>query len=163
MGLRSVLVAFDGWYGPIYVAEESTSPARTLPRAIIGGTLLVGAFYLIINIAFLRVLPLPVLAASRLPAADAANLLLPRGGTAVVTVISLVTMLSVMNATLMLAPRILVGLSRDGLCTPKAAAVSVTGTPRFALGLSGFAVALLILTGTFEQIMALAAVAFVFN
>ena len=78
-------------------------------------------------------------------------------------VISLVTVLSIMNATLMVTPRILVGLSRDGLCTPKAAAVSASGTPRFALGLSGAAAALLILTGTFEQIMALGAVAFVFN
>jgi APA family basic amino acid/polyamine antiporter len=163
MAVRSVLVAFDGWYGPIYVAEESTDPARTLPRAIIGGTLLVAALYLIINIAFLRILPLPVLAASQLPAADAANILLPRGGTEVVTVISLITVLSVLNATLILTPRILVGLSRDGLCTPKAAAVSVSGTPRFALGLSAAAVALLILTGTFEQIIALGALAFVFN
>jgi basic amino acid/polyamine antiporter, APA family len=72
MALRSVLVAFDGWYGPIYVAEEeSTDPARTLPRAIIGGTLLVAALHLVINIAFIRILPLPVLAASQLPAAAA--------------------------------------------------------------------------------------------
>jgi APA family basic amino acid/polyamine antiporter len=163
MALRAVLVAFDGWYSPIYVAEEITDPARTLPRAIIGGTLLVAAFYLAINIAFVRVLPLPVLAASHLPAADAASILLPRGGVEVVTAISLATVLSVMNATLMVTPRILVGLSRDGLGTQKAAAVSVSGTPRFALGLSSVAAALLVLTGTFEQILALGAVAFVFN
>jgi APA family basic amino acid/polyamine antiporter len=161
--LRSVLLAFDGWYGPIYVAEESTDPTRTLPRAIIGGTLLVAALYLVINIAFVRVLPLPVLAASQLPAADAASLLLPRGGVEVVTAISLATVLSVMNATLMETPRILVGLSRDGLGTQKAAAVSVSGTPRFALGLSSVAAALLVLTGTFEQVVALSAVIFVFN
>ena len=163
MALRSVLVAFDGWYGPIYVAEESTDPARTLPRAIIGGTLLVAAFYLVINIAFIRVLPLPVLAASQLPAADAASLFLPRGGAEIVTAISLVTVLSVMNATLICTPRVLVGLGRDGLATQKAAAVSVSGTPRFALGLSSVTAALLVLTGTFEQVLALSAVVFVFN
>jgi APA family basic amino acid/polyamine antiporter len=161
--LRSVLLAFDGWYGPIYVAEESTDPTRTLPRAIIGGTLLVAALYLVINIAFVRVLPLPVLAASHLPAADAASILLPRGGVEVVTAISLATVLSVMNATLMVTPRILVGLSRDGLGTQKAAAVSVSGTPRFALGLSAVAAALLVMTGTFEQVVALSAIVFVFN
>jgi APA family basic amino acid/polyamine antiporter len=161
--LRSVLLAFDGWYGPIYVAEESTDPARTLPRAIIGGTLLVAALYLVINIAFIRVLPLPVLAASQLPAADAARLFLPRGGAEIVTAISLVTVLSVMNATLICTPRVLVGLGRDGLGTQKAATVSVSGTPRFALGLSSVAAALLVLTGTFEQVLALSAVVFVFN
>ena len=163
MALRSVLVTFDGWYGPIYIAEESTDPARTLPRALIGGTLLIAAFYLIVNIAYLRALPLPVLAASQLPAADAARLFLPRGGAEVVTVISFVTVLSLLNTGLICAPRILVGLSRDGLGTQKAAAVSASGTPRFALGLSSVAAALLVLSGTFEQIIALGAVLFVFN
>jgi APA family basic amino acid/polyamine antiporter len=163
MALRSVLQTFDGWYGAIYVAEECTDPARTLPRAIIGGTLLLAAFYLLINIAFIRVLPLPVLAASQLPAADAARLFLPRGGAVIVTVISFVTVLSVLNATLILVPRIQLGLGRDGLGIQKAGEVSASGTPRFALGLSSVAAALLILTGTFEQIIALGVVLFVFN
>jgi APA family basic amino acid/polyamine antiporter len=158
-----VLQTFDGWYAPIYVAEESADPARTLPRAIIGGTLLVTALYLIINIALIRALPLPVLAASQLPAADAARLFLPRGGAEIVTVISLLTMLSVLNATLIATPRILLGLSRDGLGLEQAVAVSESGTPRFALGLSSLIAALLILTGTFAQIIALAVVVFVFN
>jgi APA family basic amino acid/polyamine antiporter len=62
--LRAVLTAYDGWYTPIYMAEENTNPVRTLPRALIGGALIVAALYLLINFAFLRVLPLPVLAAS---------------------------------------------------------------------------------------------------
>ncbi len=72
-------------------------------------------------------------------------------------------MLSIMNASLMTTVRILVGLSFDGICTQKAAIVSVSGAPRFALGLSSLAAALLIVTGTFEQILALGAVVFVFN
>ena len=97
--LRSVLLAYDGWYSPIYMAEENTNPERTLPRAIIGGTLLVTALYLVINVAFLHVLPLSVLAASELPAADAARIVLPRGGrrAQLVTVISLLTVLSLFN------------------------------------------------------------------
>jgi APA family basic amino acid/polyamine antiporter len=70
--LRSVFVAYDGWYSPIYMAEESTSPGHTLPRSIIGGTLLIAAVYILVNVAILRVLPIPVLAHSTLPAADAA-------------------------------------------------------------------------------------------
>jgi APA family basic amino acid/polyamine antiporter len=161
--MRSVLAAFDGWYGAIYVAGESSDPSRTLPRAIIGGTLLIAVLYLVINIAFVRVLPLPVLAASQLPAADAANIILPRGGAMIVTVISLVTMFSVLNVILIGTPRILVGLARDGLGISSAGAVSTSGTPRFALGLTSFAAALLIVTGTFEQIVALGVVLFVFN
>jgi basic amino acid/polyamine antiporter, APA family len=161
--MRSVLATFDGWYGPIYVAEESTDPARTLPRAIIGGTVLIAVLYLIINLAFIRVLPLPVLAASQLPAADAATIILGRGGALIVTVISFVTMFSVMNALLITTPRILLGMGRDGLGIKRAGVVSASGTPRFALGLTSLAAALLIVTGTFEQILALGVVLFVFN
>lgn len=161
--MRSVLAAFDGWYGAIYVAGESADPSRTLPRAIIGGTLLIAVLYLVINIAFVRVLPLPVLAASQLPAADVANIILPRGGAVIVTVISLGTMFSVLNVVLIGAPRILVGLARDGLGVPSAGSVSASGTPRFALGLTSLAAAFLIVTGTFEQIVALGVVLFVFN
>src|SRR5580704_19669120 len=83
--LRAVFLTYDGWYSPIYMAEENTEPARTLPRALIGGTLVVIALYVMINLAFLRVLPLPVLAASALPAADAARIVFPSWGAALVT------------------------------------------------------------------------------
>jgi APA family basic amino acid/polyamine antiporter len=158
--LRAVLVTYDGWYSPIYLAEESTDPTRTLPRAIIGGTLVVTALYVLINIAILRVLPLSLLASSGLPAADAARIVLPRGGAGLVTVISLLTVLSLINAVLLMTPRILLAIGRDGFFTQKAAAVSVSGTPRVALGVTSAAGIALILSGTFEQIVALAAVLF---
>jgi basic amino acid/polyamine antiporter, APA family len=158
--LRAILTAYDGWYQPIYMAEENTDPARTLPRAIIGGTLLVVALYLLINFAFLHVLPLPVLAASQLPAADAARAILPRGGAELVTVISLLTVLSALNNILLSTPRILFAIGRDGLFTEKAALVSEGGTPRVALALTSVVVVAVILTGSFEQIIALGAVLF---
>jgi APA family basic amino acid/polyamine antiporter len=157
---RAVLLTYDGWYAPIYLAEENTDPGRTLPRALIGGTLVVIALYVMVNLAVLRVLPLPVLAASTLPAADAARLVFPSGGAALVTVISLTTVLSLINAAMLMAPRVLLAIGRDGFFTPKAAAVSAGGTPRLALVLSSSVAAALILTGTFEQIIALATVLF---
>jgi APA family basic amino acid/polyamine antiporter len=142
------------------MAEESTDPARTLPRAIVGGTLMVAALYLLINFALLHVLSVPVLAASQLPAADAAHIVLPRGGAELVAVISLLTVLSLLNNSLLAAPRILFGLGRDGLFTEKAAIVSKGGTPRMALAVTSALVVVVILTGSFEQIIALSAVLF---
>ena len=115
---------------------------------------------MLINVAILRVLPLPALAASQLPAADAARLVLPRGGAEFVTAIALATVLSLINAILLMNPRILFAFARDGLITPKAAAVSAGGSPRAALALSSGAAIALVLSGSFEQIVALAAVAF---
>jgi APA family basic amino acid/polyamine antiporter len=158
--LRSVFVAFDGWYSAIYTAEESVNPTQMLPRAIIGGTVLIGCIYVLINVAMVKVLPIPVLAASRLPAADAASLILPHGGRTLVTVISLTTVLSLVNATLLMAPRILLAIGRDGYFTSKAAVVSESGTPRMALAFTALASAALLLLGSFEQIVAIAAVLF---
>jgi APA family basic amino acid/polyamine antiporter len=158
--LRAVFLTYDGWYSPIYMAEESTQPTLTMPRAIIGGTVLVAAMYVIINIAMLRVLPLPVLAASQLPAADAARLILPRGGAELVTVISLMTVLSLINAIMLMTPRILLAIGRDGFFTQKAAQVSAGGTPRVALAITSLGAASLIMSGTFEEIVAVAAVLF---
>jgi APA family basic amino acid/polyamine antiporter len=158
--LRAVFLTYDGWYSPIYMAEESTEPTRTLPRALIGGTILVAAMYVIINVAILRVLPLPVLAASQLPATDAARVVLPRGGAELVTVISLATVLSLVNATTLMAPRILFAIGRDGFFTQKAVLVSKGGTPRVALGVTSIGAAGLIMSGSFEQIVAVATVLF---
>ena len=161
--LRAILTAFDGWYAPIYMAEESTDPVRTLPRAIIGGTFLIASLYLLINIAFLRALPVPVLAASALPAADAARAVFSKGGATLITVLSLLTLLSLLNNILLETPRILFAIGRDGLFTEKAALVSEGGTPRIALALTSASVVLVILSGTFEQVIALYAVLFLLS
>jgi APA family basic amino acid/polyamine antiporter len=68
--------------------------------------------------------------------------------------------LSVLNNVMMSAPRILYAIGRDGLLTERAAVVSKGGTPRTALALTSAVVVLLILTGSFEQIIALSAVLF---
>jgi len=158
--LRAVLTAYDGWYAPIYMAEENTNPGRALPRAIIGGTLMVVALYLLVNVALLRLLPLSVLAASDLPAAEAARIILPRGGAELVTAISLLVVLSLMNTNLLMAPRVLFSIGRDGLFIERATVVSRGGTPRMALALTSIFAGVVILTGTFEQIIALFAVLF---
>jgi basic amino acid/polyamine antiporter, APA family len=161
--LRSVIVAYDGWYNAIYLAEETVDAARTVPRAMIGCALLVTGLYLLINLGFLHALSLPALAASKLPAADVARAILPRGGAEFVTVIALCTVLSLINAIMLSAPRILYAIGRDGLFSATATRVSAGGTPRVALGLTSAAAALLVVSGTLEQLIAVAAVLFVLN
>jgi APA family basic amino acid/polyamine antiporter len=161
--LRTVFVSYDGWYSPIYMAEESVQPGRTLPRAILGGTLLIVVLYVLVNLAMLRVLPLPTLAASTLPAAEIARMILPRGGAQFVTLMALLTLLSSISALLLLAPRVLLAISRAGFFIGRAAQVSASGTPRLALALTAGAAIGLILFGTFNDIIAIAAVLLLLN
>jgi APA family basic amino acid/polyamine antiporter len=160
IALRSVFVAYDGWYSPVYMAEESTSPGQTLPRSIIGGAALVAVIYVLFNAAIVHALPISVLAASKLPAADAARLFLPNGGGTVVTVVSLLTVLSLINAIMLMTPRIILALGRDGLLARGTARVSAGGTPRVALAATSACAIGLVLWGSFDEIIAIAAVLF---
>jgi APA family basic amino acid/polyamine antiporter len=156
--LRAILVTYDGWYEAIYFTEEDTNAAKHLPKAMIGGVVIVTGLYLLMNLAFLHVLSIPALAASKLPAVDAANIVLPAWSGSFVTVLSLLTLLSLISAVLLGAPRILLAIGRDGLFTERAARVGAGGTPRVALLLSAATVAVFIASGKFDEIIAVDAI-----
>jgi basic amino acid/polyamine antiporter, APA family len=156
--LRALLTAYDGWYTPIYTAEETVNAARTLPRSIIGGALLVATLYVTINVALLRVLPIPQLAVSKLPIAAAAQVVLPRGSAALMTALSILIVLSLINSQAICAPRVLFSMAREGWISPRAAAVNPGGTPYIALAATTVTSSAMILTGSFNQIIALFAV-----
>lgn len=161
--LRSVIVTYDGWYEAIYFTEEDVNPTRNLPQIMIGGVLVVIVMYLLINLGLLHVLTIPQLAASKLPAADAAQIIFGSASGRLIVLLSLLTLLSLINSVLLGATRIVFAISRDGLFTSGAASVSAGGTPRFALLITSFAAMLLVATGTFERIIAIAAIFFVAN
>ncbi len=125
---------------------------------MIGGVLVVLGLYLLMNLAFLHVLSIPSLAASTLPAADAARVVFPAWSGTFVTVLSLLTLLSLISAVLLGAPRIVFGIGRDGLFSRRAAEVGVGGTPRAALLFTAVGVAVFIASGKFEEIIAVASI-----
>ncbi len=156
--LRAILVTYDGWYEAIYFTEEDTDVSKHLPKAMIGGVVIVTGLYLLMNLAFLHVLSIPALAVSKLPAADAASVVFPAWSGTFVTVLSLLTLLSLISAVLLGAPRILLAIGRDGLFTERAARIGAGGTPRLALLLSAATAAIFIASGKFEDIIAVAAI-----
>jgi APA family basic amino acid/polyamine antiporter len=156
--LRAIIVAYDGWYEGIYFTEEDTDVTKHLPRAMIGGVAIILGLYLLMNLAFLHVLSIPALAASTLPAADAARVVFPAWSGTFVTVLSLFTLLSLMNAVLLGAPRIIFGIGRDGLFSRRATEVGASGTPRNALLLTVAGVAAFITSGKFDEIIAVTSV-----
>lgn len=163
LAIQSIVVTYDGWYEPIYFAEEARDPARQLPRAMFGGLALVAGIYLLLNAAFLRALGTAGLAASKFAAADAAGLVFGRASDVIVSAIAVVTMLTLLNTVLMGAARIMFGISRDGLFWRRAAAVAANGTPRPALALTTLAGVALVLSGTVDRLIAIAGFFFVAN
>ncbi len=159
--LQAIVTTYDGWHSPIYFSEEFSEPEDDLPRSLIGGVLAVITIYTLFNLALLRVLPLPVIAVSSLPVADAAALLFGAFGGQAITVLALLSLVGLINASIMGAPRILYGLSRDRLFSPLVDRVNRGGTPTVALVLTSLAAALLVLCGDFTILLGLAAFLYV--
>ncbi|MEB3349861.1 MAG: APC family permease [Cyanobacteriota bacterium] len=164
--LQAVIVTYDGWHSPVYFAEEFNDPGRDLPRSLLAGVGAVIAIYLLVNAALLWVLPVPLLAASPLPVADAAATLLGPVSGQLMTGLGLVSLLGLINATIMSSPRILYGLARDGLLGGGAAAqalqqVNGGGTPVMAVLATAVVAAVLVLSGSFSLLLAVAAFLYV--
>lgn len=162
LAAQSVIYTFDGWYNPIYFTEEDVAPERNLPRSMVTGVLVVAAIYLLLNAAFLYILPLRELAASKLAAADAAARVFGPSGATLITVLSLISIPALMNAVLLQATRILFALSRDGF-VPSLAQVSTNGATTGALAASCVVTLAMVLTGTAGRLLAIAGFVYVVN
>jgi APA family basic amino acid/polyamine antiporter len=157
VALQAVVITYGGWQSALYFSEEDRDPRVNIPRSMIGGVLAVIAVYLLVNLALLSVLPIRELARSTLPAADAARVLVGPAGQQVITILSLVSLPPMLNAIMMIATRILFAMGRDGLVWRKTASVSAVGTPVVAtLVTTGVAVGLIV-TGTFQRLVAVTA------
>lgn len=161
VALQGVIYSYDGWTGVIYFSEEVRDPGRQIPRALFGSLLSVMAIYLLINVAFIYVLPMAAMASSTMVAATAATSVFGAYGDRVVRAIVVLALPSAVTANLLMGSRVAFSMARDGLATRAAARVSATGTPTVSLLLSAACTLLFVMTGTFDTVIALLAFLFV--
>jgi APA family basic amino acid/polyamine antiporter len=146
---------YAGWPNAIYFIEEDERGTVNIPRAMGLSILLVTAVYLSVNAALLYALPVEALRSAELPAALALEQVLGGAGTVVIACLALVIVATCLNGMVMVLPRTLYGLGRDGLFVQAATRVNRGGTPDVALGLSALLATLLTVTGTFETVFLL--------
>ncbi len=163
LAAQSVIYAYDGWNGPIYFSEELSDPATQIPRSMFYGLAGIAGIYLLINLAFLRVIPLAALAGSKLAAGTVANSIFGPIGERIVQGLVIVSLPSAVNACILMASRTLFSMSRDGVGIPIAARVSPRGTPIVSLVATGLLSIGFLATGTFDTMIAIAAFFFVAN
>jgi len=163
IALQGVIYTYDGWSGVIYFSEEVTEPGQDIPRSIFGGVLTVTAIYLLLNVAFLYVVPLTALAGQSLAAGVVAERLFGPFGEPILSVLTIVSLLSAVNAFQLMAPRVLLAMSADGLVTRRALQVNAGGTPVIALWASTAIAILYIFSGNFGDVVAVLSFFFVAN
>ena len=161
LAAQAVIYTYDGWSAPIYFSEELNDPDRDIPRSMFYGLLSVAVIYILINVAFVRAVPLSALATSDLPAATVANTLFGAKGALLVRIVVIVSLPSAVNACLLMASRVIFALSRDGLGFPMLTKVYAGGAPTTALVAGAVVGIAFVQSGTFDQIIAIAAFFFV--
>jgi APA family basic amino acid/polyamine antiporter len=163
IALQAVIYTYDGWTAIIYFSEEVKEPQRNIPRSMFLGVASIIFIYLMLNLAFLRVVPLGSIAGSKLAAGVVAQHLFGAYGDLVLRSLTILALVSAVNSNVLMAPRVVFAMSRDGLFWHRATDVNKGGTPDVALLFSSLLAALFVASGRFEQVIAVLAFFFVAN
>ena len=153
LALIAGLFAFGGWHMVSYAADETVDPTRTIPRALLIGTLTVTALYVGVNAAYLFVLPLHTVASSTRVAADFADAAIGGSGGEIMAVLVILSTLGAMNGVILAGPRVYLAMANDGVLFRWAGAVHpVYRTPHRAIVLQAVWSSVLVVTGTYRAL-----------
>jgi APA family basic amino acid/polyamine antiporter len=165
VALSKALFAYDAWYTVTFVAEEVHDSRRTLPRALLLGSVVVMLVYVLTNIAYLAVLPIGEIA--QVPenrvAQRVAEVLFGRLGSTLVIVAVLISTFGCLNGLILGGARVCYAMAREGLFFRSCATLHPrTATPVVALVCQGVWSMLLALSGSYSELLTYATFASVF-
>lgn len=156
ISLVIVIYCFLGWNVAGYIASDIADPQRTLPKIMIGGTAFVAVIYLLLNVVYLSALSITELAQDPIvPVAEkaAAALWGPQSGRLIAAILCL-SIAGAVSAMTWAGPRVYWVMARDGMISPWLAHVQPrTNVPARAIIFQSLWASLLILSGTFEQLL----------
>jgi APA family basic amino acid/polyamine antiporter len=149
-----VLFTYSGWNAAAYVAEEVRNPAHNLPLALLLGTGATAGLYLLLNFLYLYALPPARLAGLVRGGDEVAQGLFGPGVARLITAVMLVALASSLSAMTLAGPRVYYAMARDGLFLSAAAAVHPRyHTPARSILAQAIWSGILVLSGTFEQLL----------
>jgi APA family basic amino acid/polyamine antiporter len=154
LALVPVMFSYSGWNAAVYVAEEIKEPVRNVPRALLIGTGGTVALYLALNALYLRVVPQDHFVGGVAVGEIAAERLFGSAAGVLFAVVAVVILLSSLSAMTTAGPRVYFAMARDGAFVPAAARVHPRyRTPAIAIIAQAVWSSLLVLSGTFEQLL----------
>jgi APA family basic amino acid/polyamine antiporter len=152
--LVPILFAYGGWQSVNLLAEETTEPRRTLPRALMAGTAIVITVYVLANVVYLSVLSRAGLAATPTPAAAAVSRIFGPGADRLISAAIAVSAFGFLDLTLLAQTRIYYAMGLDGVFLPALGRLHPRfQTPALAIGLQAAWGIVLVLTGTYGDLV----------
>jgi len=155
LALSPVLFSYLGWNASVFVASEVRDAERNIPRSLFLGLAICMAIYLLLNVAYLHALPIDVLRGDSRAGESAARVFFGDTGAAITSVLILVSVVSCLNATILVGPRIVYAMALDGLFPPAVSAVHRRfQTPHVAIVVQALtATALIVLLRRFPSVL----------
>jgi APA family basic amino acid/polyamine antiporter len=153
VALGAVLFAYDGFAGATFLAGEMKDPRRTLPRATVLGVLIVVLVYVAAVGAYLHVLGVGGVAASARLVSDVAGAVLGDRGAILFGAAVLASTFGLVSAYVLQSPRIYYAMARDGATYEGFGGLNRAGVPAFGLVMQAEWASLLVLWGTFDQLV----------
>ncbi len=154
ISLVFIYVGYSGWNAAVYVAEEIRDPQRTLPKALLFGTVLVTGFFIALNCLYIYANPLAEMAGKLAVGATASAALFGPGAAGFFAAAMAASLLATVNAMSLIGPRVYYAMARNRAFLPAAAKVHpVWHSPWIAVLAQGACCCALIVTGTFESLM----------
>ena len=153
-GALGAFFSFAGWWDLGKLAGEVKNPARTLPRALTYGVIIVTLVYVLTSLNFVYLVPLDQVTSGETFAAQAGEVLFGRAGGLIFSLIVVVAVLGSITAVIMSAPRVYFAMARDGLFVPSVAVLhSRYETPARAIALQAALASVLVVAGNFDEIV----------
>jgi basic amino acid/polyamine antiporter, APA family len=154
-GMVGAFFSLAGWWDLSKMAGEVRDPERTLPRALVIGVSVVTAVYILTSAVFLYLVPLTQVASNQAFAAQVGETLFGSSGGSVFSAIVIIAVLGSLIGVIMAAPRVYYAMARDGLFLPGIAVLHPRfGTPARAIAVQAVLSVVLVLSGTFDEILA---------
>jgi APA family basic amino acid/polyamine antiporter len=153
--LIAIMWTYDGWADLSFMGGEVKNPGRTLPMALIIGTAGILLIYLLLNLSYIYLVPLPEMARSPLIAATAAERipLLGRYAGGIISLVVMVSCFGTLHGSMMTGPRIFFAMADRGLFFQSIARVSPRyQSPSVAIWLATGLGVIYVLLNDFQQL-----------
>jgi len=150
--LSGALWSYDGWNNITYIAGEVKKPQLYIPKALFIGTMIIITVYVLINLAFLYVLPVEEMAKSTLVAADVAHKAMGSLGAAFVAAAVMVSTFGTSNGTIMVSARVYYAMAKNRMFFQKIGKASRYKTPANSILIQAVWSSMLVFSGTFDTL-----------